>query len=425
MKSNKTKTVTQSLIGKTLVGLILFFEAVVLAKPILFKDTVVIDTNQIIRNENLSSKAKAESLAQMAEILVSPTGFMFADAIFDKALRLDRTNQRAQFYKAMLGPFMVLEGILKRVEPLFKNETYKQRVEYEKYAKRIYPNSGLQAFLLNGNPDIKNEADIQRYLDRLGAAQDKFRQFLKTNKDLELTLNVSRVKKLKPTVRQEIWEKCFTRELSKGVFVVSPCKVISQQRFKIERADVEVLQHIASGLQLFTIIATSYDAKGVLAYNRKNRKGSFFSDQDIVDYFGNIGDFGKLRASNNLGLVKKMGSDIYSGAKWATKMQYSLCPRGTSVRNPQTPNSYNRQGYMIKNGICINDIEVDDLYVFADAKLITSTNGEKGKKVFQEYLGKDGYYDPAFSRIVLRKVNNSNDELILNLKTGHISFFKQ
>ena len=129
-------------------------------------------TKEIKNDVSLAPKAKAEWLAQMGEIFVNPTGFMYADDILNEALAIDGSNKRALFYKAFLKPLMSLEGILKRIEPVMAKETEDVKKSYEEYAKTYLPNSGLQAFLLNGQPNIRNEADIQKYLDSLSAEQD-------------------------------------------------------------------------------------------------------------------------------------------------------------------------------------------------------------------------------------------------------------
>lgn len=66
---------------------------------------------------------------------------------------------------------------------------------------------------------------------------------------------------------------------------------------------------------------------------------------------------------------------------------------------------------------------LDQIYVFAQAKLVTSSKDSNGKEIQKEFFGKDGYYDPSYNRIVLRQVNNSHRELVLNLKTGQILYF--
>lgn len=61
----------------------------------------------------------------------------------------------------------------------------------------------------------------------------------------------------------------------------------------------------------------------------------------------------------------------------------------------------------------------DNTYSFADAKLTTFKNSKVTK-----YSGRDGYFDLESNRIILRQINNSKKDLVLNLNTGKIIFFR-
>src|SRR3954471_23226740 len=50
---------------------------------------------------------QAETIALAAEQLAWTPGFMFADRVFDEALKLDPSNVRARLYKALLAPALL------------------------------------------------------------------------------------------------------------------------------------------------------------------------------------------------------------------------------------------------------------------------------------------------------------------------------
>jgi hypothetical protein len=282
----------------------------------------IIDTNKIIQS-SLSARQKSLALADTAESLISPYGFMVADKIFDSALEYDGANQKARFYKAMLKPMVALKGILKRIEPLMAKEDSESRALYHQRAGVHYPNSSLQSFLLDGAADIRNEKDIQHFVDQILGETDGVRTFLRANRNMKLTL--------KPTVYatnltpQEQFENCYTKEIAKGVYARSVCGKAQTVSMEISAADVEVLRQIVAGAEMSLIFATSYDLTGSLNFRAAMQKGWKPTDRDFVNYFSRVRDFGTLRSTSGLTLIQAMGSDIFAGAKWASRNQESLC----------------------------------------------------------------------------------------------------
>ena len=61
------------------------------------------DGVQITAND----KMDASSLADAGEQLVSPYTWMLADKVFTMALEKNATNEKAQFYRALLKPMML------------------------------------------------------------------------------------------------------------------------------------------------------------------------------------------------------------------------------------------------------------------------------------------------------------------------------
>lgn len=198
------------------------------------KGTKTINTNEILENKETSSAEKAEMLALAGEQLVGPTGFMYADVVFDQALSLDAENKRAQFYKAFLATPLSLRGIYSRVKPLVQAAGEKEMNEYEQTIKE-FPASAVTTFLLDGPNDLKTERDIQGFLTQVYDATDRFRTFLKNNKSLDLTLNVNDYGMM-PSLKKAA-EDCAIDQVESGVFELKECDLKDALKIKMNRGD--------------------------------------------------------------------------------------------------------------------------------------------------------------------------------------------
>ena len=148
-------------------------------------NVTTIDAASIVASTNLTKEQKADKLAKAAEQLLTAQGFSYANDVADLALEVDSANLRAQFVKALLGPIMVQKGIYKRVKPLADldqsaSEQYAQVVA--KFDVQV-PNSTVKEFMFDGQEDIKNEADIQNYIDAFANSFKVIREFAKANKN--------------------------------------------------------------------------------------------------------------------------------------------------------------------------------------------------------------------------------------------------
>src|SRR5687768_15532354 len=68
----------------------------------------------------VSDKMDAEELALAGEQLISPATFMLAQKTFNMSLTKDPNNKRAQFYTAMLKPWMASRGLAVRLKPVIR-----------------------------------------------------------------------------------------------------------------------------------------------------------------------------------------------------------------------------------------------------------------------------------------------------------------
>jgi hypothetical protein len=330
------KTLTKSL------AVMASLSAMVACSPSNQKNGITtLNPGAIIGDKTLTSAEKAEKLALAGEQLTTPTGFMYADLVFDQALSLDSNNTRAKFYKSLLATPMALRGIMARVKPLAYSAP-KSKKKFDEAVKNI-PNSGLKTFLFDGSGDIKNEKDIQGFINQIYDAQDQFRNFLKKNKSIELTLNLNDWA-IAGSIKKTL-EECSVSQVSEGVYDVKQCDLTRSLEVKINRADIEALQQITAGYQIYLATLISYDATGTIALSKKY-EGKNASNKTIYKELAQNADFGKLRNPDALKNIVSMGIDAVAGIRWASQIQNELCQYGKEHKN-------NRNGFLFNLGLCV------------------------------------------------------------------------
>jgi hypothetical protein len=304
-----------------------------------------ISVGNITSDTTLTPKEKAEKLALAGEQLVTLTGFMYAGDILDTALTLDPLNKRAQFYKSLIGAPLKLKGILTRVKPLIKDNPEAQK-SYDEVVANI-PNGGLKNFLFNGSENIRTEKDVQAFLDEIYSAQDKFRTFLKNNRTTELTLNLNDVGLLKQSMKETL-ESCYIEQVGSGSYDIKNCDLSKVMQLELNRADLESLQHITAGTQLYIMMYNSYDISGSVKVMRElQNSNSNTTSQEVWEKLASNTAFGKVRNPRFLQSIPNLGMDVVSGIRWAISMQSELCPSGQNEQGQ-------RKGHLFSKGVCIS-----------------------------------------------------------------------
>lgn len=338
------------------------------------------DKKQVIVNTNSIQEAagdlteSAEKLALAGEQLVSPISFMYADLIFDMALVANPENKRAQFFKALIKPMMAMKGAMSRVKPVVKTLSDEQQKEYNEFIAKA-PESALKTFLMDGPEDIKTEEDALKFMDGYRSAWEDIRVFMKENKDLNLDVNIMTLAGAAAAL-DSASKECKAENPSDGVFAVdAKCDYLKALKVNISRADTEVIQQVAAGMQIYHILATSYSLDGVRDYAESNQENDV-SAEEVIKHFSENTTAGKLR-HNGLAKITKMGVDAISGTRWALSMKNEICPEGkTSKRN--------RKGFLVRDGICIKEVNskgkpTEDLLKTIEAALTGGTIAIEGK----------------------------------------------
>ncbi len=301
-----------------------------------------IDTGAISANAQLSGEEKAERLALAAEELLTPDGFIYATDVLDEALKHDSNNKRAQLYRSLMEQTLALKGILKRVTPLM-NQYPHLKEQHQLQIKNMENTTVMNAYLLDGQEDIKSEEDVQTFLDSFYEKQEAFRQFLIKNKDLEITLNYSAwLKEVSYTTEQ----KCKVFRAPNGQYELFNCENYKPVSVKLNRADNETLQQYLAGGQITTILATAYKING-LARQLDIGLVAKASAQSISSNLLANSESAKLRSTNRLLNILTFGTDGIAAIQWAKSSQKTLC-------NDVHPDLQERPGMLFFEGLCLS-----------------------------------------------------------------------
>ncbi len=315
-----------------------------------------------------TSTMEPEPLALAGEQLVSPDTFMLADKVFDMALVKDPGNFRARFYKAVLKPLMVFEGINKRLRPyvIAKGDIKK----FDRVAKEM-PNSPLLDFLVNGPEDISNVEGIQALVDKYTGALVELYEFLKTNEEQTLVINLN----------PHIWEQRIQHDSQSNCSIVRDdgeetrvvCDIREILQRKLATADMIALRQNIAGMILYAIIYNAYTLDGVddlvrLPSSRSEGRASTpisrsrdsllaeraDTPAETFTRLENLPKFGLLRASHHLKALRTFGADSVAAWKYVRDNQGTLCPA------VEYPWQKRRKGHVFENGICMDGVRSEE-----------------------------------------------------------------
>ena len=144
---------------------------------------------------------------------------------------------------------------------------------------------------------------------------------------------------------QDCWETYVQNETSYEI--VWECDEVPTEPvvYNIDRADVEAMQQITAGIQVYLTALIAYDLSGTKNAHLKFRNRDVSSSVIFQTLIQNK-DFGKLRDPRFLNNIKKIGTDYASAVNWALKIDKELCPAGRRERN-------SRPGKVFSEGLCL------------------------------------------------------------------------
>ncbi len=344
------------------------------------REAKTVDAKAIKEDKTLTSEQKAEKLADASEELIGTDSFMFADEVATEALTFDKKNKQALLVKALVGPAMATRGIMERVIPLVKLDEESIKT-YERIANRIEsnPTDELKLFAYDGKQDIKNEEDIQTFLDTLRRAFERQRLFFKENKDLETTITLSTLFE-ETVINQE--DACYWQRADNLVFkqLCVEGKDPATIEYKLNRADIESLQQSAAGSSIYLSLLNAYNVSGSITVAKNNKKLNK-NDAAIREQLLQDPNFGILRNSSSLNTISSLGVDVISGIRWASSVQDQICSTGSASKA-------NRPGHVVEKGLCFKEREGDGskLAILFEG-VETAVKGGTVKKNFKGRLG--------------------------------------
>ncbi len=295
------------------------------------------DLSGLAADVSISPENKAEQYAKAGEQLAQTSSFALAEPVLDQALSLDPSNKRAQLYKAFLAQNMALRGVLVRIKPMLRKHP-ESVADYNKMVSEL-PKGALRDFLMDGQEDIKTEKEVQAFLDSMHEGREQLRLFLKGNKDLEITLRLSDL-----ATSGASKKNCTYSQEGQYSYNYS-CNTVVVTELKMNRADVEAMQQMVAGAQVYSALLNSYDLSGSIAV-AKNKAAKYASGQQIIDELSKTPEFATLRPSAAIAKIADMGMDAIAGVRWAAELQKELCPAGVAVQDQ-------RPGQVFSEGICI------------------------------------------------------------------------
>jgi hypothetical protein len=295
---------------------------------------------------NINSSMSADDLVEAGEQLVTPTQFMTADMIFDMALEKDPTNFKAQFYKKLLGSFMVNKGILTRVKPLVRK--YGNISEYEKNVGTLVDMPATR-FLVQGKEDMHSVKDIQDYLSSYQIAINDFRKFLILNQDRNLTMEISS-SQIENLFKQGADAYECTQVGGSKDNLQFECDFKNLAKRNLSTPDFMAIRQVLAGYVLFFNFYTAYSFEGIEVLNSLNIKEGTPQNQLLAVINEKLPNLGKLRTQNLLKETLNIGSDLVSAGRWAITYQNKLCPKGIEK-------AHQRKGHVFHQGICIKNAD--------------------------------------------------------------------
>jgi hypothetical protein len=302
--------------------------------------------NRAFKPGTQAAKDESEKMAKLAEKLVRSNTMHIAHKVAFQALELHQSNTRAQFILKMTAPLMELKGIYSRVLPIVSVRPEKRR-EYKNYLKQIREwnagNPDLVNFLIEGQPDLHRESQVQDVIEKYVERTDELRDWLKENRkqDFSYTYYIPGEIEL---------PACIATEKASGVWQLDNCnRGVTAKTVKLNMADFESIRQIAAGVQVYAAMATAYSVDGIMKASAA-LPSTDASEQTKYESFSKIKGLGQLRNTKFFVLAPKVVSDFVIGYRVAKKLHTELCPAGGFQDN-------SRPGMLFHGGICTDRTE--------------------------------------------------------------------
>lgn len=326
--------------------------------------------------DHLSAEEKivmSSVLADEAEAKLRLETFESAYGLFSEAIRLDKENHRAHFWKHFIQPFLDMKGIVARARPLYLRANQGQ-ARYMALLDAIARNGdpARRQFLTEGPNDIETDEQFREWMDKTIVSLNEFRLWIQNNKDRELELNAPR----------ELFGSDQRYRCGRVGRVTSKadgpggCQAGQMMAFKVNRADFEVMSSIVSIYTLQLALFYAYRTNPFLLFEADKKRNS----QEYIAFL--LGEeSGDLRTSHKLGVGIEVSKDWAIASRHIVQAQAEFCRKGT-----QYP-SFRSKGYLFSSMFCLISRDADNttknlavLDAIVAGEPITVT-GEKGTEI--------------------------------------------
>lgn len=347
-----------------------------------------------------SAQMDSEELSLAGEQLVGPFTFMLAHNVFEQALKKNPDNQRALFYKTLLKPFMLTQGLANRILPLIRE--FGSEEEFHQTLNSI-PDSPFKTFITEeGGDPIFSTEEAQAYLTKVRDSWNSFRTFLRSTPDMEMKLNLN-PHVFKDLIRRKSYNSC--RVLSNwnhkssidGVQIANSqtsryddkyfdyeCDPSMMAKVGVNIADMKVLQQFAAGMVLYLTPFTSYKVDGLkslikINMERKKKHIEALPSHEAQALLEANSEFGKLRNDHSMRTIIELGSDFSAAWRFANNNQQTLCPSTASSWELKRPHMLAEQGICVGNIFeSRNRLELfDSITAGMTRQVIRKANGEE------------------------------------------------
>ncbi len=315
---------------------------------------------------------RANNRLNDVEQLFHPQGFIYANRLLDQVLELDPENKKAQFYKAVIKPFLYLKGFKTLSEPIRRKSGVGDTFDPIHAYLEVMGRGGLKEFLedLEGveTQPIRTMPELQAYFNGWLVEIEDLRQFLKNNLDLEFEMMAFNIHT--PLLYSQ---SCAISESAPGVLNINECPHVSIYRTNFDYSDNIILQNVLAGFQMFVAIWGAYNMKGLEYLSEKQKDKGYYEEvhwgggytyrefvvteraeiqnsRQKYDFLFSQNNFGELNETHKLSLIQSLGVDFAEAYRWAQNFQDNLCPEGDYIEG-----RLNRPNNLIKSGWCSRD----------------------------------------------------------------------
>jgi hypothetical protein len=303
----------------------------------------------------------SEELARIGEILLQTEGFVYADSMFNAALKVDLNNSKALFYSAITAPLMTFKGLASRFENVKKGFSSKyldkSKLEHLKASAKKLGHAEYINFLdsVTGNKKaFVSDKEIQGFLKEVVLKEFK-KSVAKLDRLIgsELKLNLKNSNKgskercVDYTYRESgtttnnysyNYYHCYQTQSDTSAYGL----ISEAVKVEADDTDIALVRDIFQGVVSSLVISTAYSIENLSAafervvnlkkHYRKKGWGSVRSE-DVVGILSDYPNLFSLNSDDGLVDLKKNIITVLENNIKLKEIDRSLCEGETREKN--------------------------------------------------------------------------------------------